>query len=304
MVNYLGDPVNVGDLGSAYSQIQAICNAMQPLMEKDVTLPSFEIEEPQSLGSDIRKKRPDPQPFGVSPRGAEYYCAQWMDFLGFDDVLVTERTRDGGYDIGAKGFVAQVKNFTLGKVSVVEVRQIYGVAQNLKVSAIVFSATGATTDAQTFCNEAGIGLFQFDSEAGSLWPVNETAAGFIQLIRREVECKRGLLTLIEQIQPYYLEALGDFREIVRAQGELFNLHARLPARIASRVSDLATLVRVFTNEVNVELMTDSSELAGPRLKAMASFASKYPPFQAEVQDLLSEVADLATIHRDSEELPE
>jgi hypothetical protein len=299
ITNYLGDPVNVGELDSVYSQIQAICSAIKPLTEKNVFLPGFEKEEPQGIVSDFRKARPAPQPFGVSPRGAEHYCAQWMDFLGFDDVLVTPSSRDGGYDIGAKGFVAQVKNFTQGKVSVVDVRQIYGVAQNLEVSAIVFSATGATADAQTFCNEAGIALFQFDSEAGSLWAANSTAVSFLRLIQLELEREQGLVTLMEKILPSYLEALADFREFVSAQGALHNLHASLPAPIASRVSDLATLVRLFLQEVNVELMADSSELAGPRLKAMTTFASKYPAFQIAVQDLISQVADLVNSNRNT-----
>jgi hypothetical protein len=296
--NYLGDPVNVGDLGRDFSRIQAICKAIKPITMKQLSLPSGALPEHQSLVSDVRKVRPAPQPFGVSPLGAEHYCAQWMDFLGFEDVVVTESTRDGGYDIRAKGFVAQVKNFTHGKVSVVDVRQIYGVAQHLKVSAIVFSSTGATSDAQTFCNEAGIGLFQFNSEAGSLWAVNSTAVSVLQLIEREVERKQGLVRLIQKIETPYMEALGDFREIANAMGALLSLHTFLPASIASLVSDFARLVRVFDHEVKVELIADASLPAEPRLEAMVRFSAKYPAFQTAVQELLSKFDDLENIYRE------
>ncbi|EYR62245.1 hypothetical protein N866_10385 [Actinotalea ferrariae CF5-4] len=70
---------------------------------------------------------PPPQPYGVSPDGAERLAAAWMQHLGATGVAVTRGTKDGGLDVVADRYIAQVKAWA-GPVSVVEVRAMAGVA--------------------------------------------------------------------------------------------------------------------------------------------------------------------------------
>ncbi len=122
------------------------------------------------VGSGLVGEPPPAQPFGVSPQGAERLAAAWMEHLGASGVAVTRTTKDGGLDIEADRFVAQVKAWA-GPVGVVEVRALAGVAAHDKHARkpLFFATTGYTGEALAFAEHtAGMALFVMDAEHGQL----------------------------------------------------------------------------------------------------------------------------------------
>ena len=120
---------------------------------------------------------PEPQPFGVSPQGAERLVAQWMRSLGDVTADVTQYTSDGGIDVASQDYIAQVKHYT-GMVGVGEVRELAGVASTDHRTALFFTSTGYAAGAIEFADRAGVALFVYSAEEGTLRPVNELAAQF------------------------------------------------------------------------------------------------------------------------------
>lgn len=102
-----------------------------------------------------------------SPRQAEYLAALWMRHLGEIDAHVSQPTRDGGIDVESKNFVAEVKHHAK-PVGPGPIRSIYGVATAAGKLGVVFSRNGYTTSAVEFANRAGVVLFEYNSDAGTL----------------------------------------------------------------------------------------------------------------------------------------
>ena len=124
-----------------------------------------------------RGPRPEPQRFGVSHQGAEEYCAAWMRHLGAADVVVTQFSGDGGVDIiGGSKYIAQVKNYT-GAVGVAEIRDLAGVASvdDHQRRPLFFTSGTYPPGAVEFANRAGIALFRYDAQRGTLDAVNAQA---------------------------------------------------------------------------------------------------------------------------------
>lgn len=120
---------------------------------------------------------PDPQPFGVSPEGAERLVAQWMRSLGDVAAEVTRYTSDGGIDVASEDYIAQVKHYT-SPVGVGDVRQLAGVASTDHRQALFFTSTGYAPGAIEFADRASVALFVYSAEEGTLRPVNGLAAQF------------------------------------------------------------------------------------------------------------------------------
>lgn len=121
---------------------------------------------------------PEPQPYGVSPRGAEMLVAVWMRHLGFTDAVVTPEKSDGGIDVTSGTHVAQVKHYT-GNVSVVEVRELFGVAIARDKAGLFFTSNGYTADAITFAASVNLPLFLYSAEDGTLRGANSWARALL-----------------------------------------------------------------------------------------------------------------------------
>ncbi|MGO2621165.1 MAG: restriction endonuclease [Glutamicibacter ardleyensis] len=66
---------------------------------------------PEDLSQDqiLRLFSPPPVP-DCTPREAEFLVADWMQFMGAENVKVTRASQDGGVDVTANGYVVQVKH--------------------------------------------------------------------------------------------------------------------------------------------------------------------------------------------------
>ena len=118
--------------------------------------------------------RPYPQPYGVSPDGAERLAAAWMTYLGAIGVQVTRASRDGGIDVCSDKYVAQVKAWA-GPVGVVEVRALAGIASVDHRIPLFFATTGYTAEALAFAQRAELPLFVMDPVVGTLDPLTPRA---------------------------------------------------------------------------------------------------------------------------------
>lgn len=116
--------------------------------------------------------RPLPQPYGVSPVGAEEWCAQWLRHLGAADATVTRRSGDGGIDVISKSerWGAQVKHY-VGSVSVMEIRELVGACHIEGLRPIFFTAGTYTAAAVEFARRADVILYRYDVGAGTLTAV-------------------------------------------------------------------------------------------------------------------------------------
>lgn len=128
----------------------------------------------------INRSAPMPQPqlYGVSPRGAEIIVAARMRHIGIRDAEVTPERADEGVDVASSTHLAQVKHYT-GKVSVVEVREIFGVATARNKTAVFFTSNGYTADALTFASAVNMPLFVYGAEQGTLLGVNSWAKNLL-----------------------------------------------------------------------------------------------------------------------------
>lgn len=121
---------------------------------------------------------PHPQPYGVSPRGAEMIVTEWMRYLGILDAEITRATSDGGVDVTSNTHVAQVKHYQ-GKVGVAEVRQLFGVAAAQRKEGLFFTSTGYTSEAVAFATATEMPIFTYSVELGELNGVNKPAIRMI-----------------------------------------------------------------------------------------------------------------------------
>jgi len=116
--------------------------------------------------------RPQAQPYGVSNYGAENLVADWLVYLGLQEVVVTQASQDGGIDVQTATHVCQVKYYKNNPVSVQEVREIFGVASALGKAAMIFTSSDLTAAAYEFANQVGVVAVQFHVEASFLVGLN------------------------------------------------------------------------------------------------------------------------------------
>lgn len=119
-------------------------------------------------------QKPLPQPYGVSHEGAETLVRDWMLYMGMSSAEVTRISGDGGIDVTAHGYVAQVKNYR-DQVGVQSVREILGVAVAEGKKPLFFTSGTYTSEALLFAEKAGVPLFIYDAAAGTLSNVNDGA---------------------------------------------------------------------------------------------------------------------------------
>lgn len=110
----------------------------------------------------------------MTPRDAEHLAAQIMANLGAMNVRVTQATRDGGLDVEADGFVAEVKHYA-DAVPAAPVHRIFGVAQSRGARALFFTLTGYRPEAVAFAETAGVALFTYDPSTGAVAGHSSTA---------------------------------------------------------------------------------------------------------------------------------
>lgn len=102
--------------------------ARRAIREAEAELEALVAPARRSLQSwQLLHRPPAPQPYGVSPAGAEIWVKDWMIHMGAEGAAVTQYVGDGGIDVESPYFIAQVKHYT-GSVSVGEVREHIGVA--------------------------------------------------------------------------------------------------------------------------------------------------------------------------------
>ncbi len=118
--------------------------------------------------------RPSPMPYGVSPRGAEQLCCDWMRHLGSVDAEVTSYGGDGGVDVISREYVAQVKHYT-GAVGAPEVQQLVGVAYTSKKLPLFFTSGRYTPAAIVASESVSLPLFVYSAENGTLDAANSFA---------------------------------------------------------------------------------------------------------------------------------
>jgi hypothetical protein len=115
-----------------------------------------------------RRSAPEAQKYGVSPEGAERLVAHWLDYLGEENITVTQFQGDGGIDIRTNSFCCQVKNYDKTPISAAEVREIFGVATAENSTAMIFTSSSLTRDAAEFCERNGIVAIRYNAEEGTL----------------------------------------------------------------------------------------------------------------------------------------
>lgn len=123
-------------------------------------------------------ERPEPQRYGVSPRGAELWVADALRWIGLHSAEVTQQTADGGVDVLAVGYAVSVKNYA-GSVPVEEVREIFGVAVAARRTPLLWTSGTLTASAQQFADVAPVGVIQYDVETATWTPLNEPAIEFL-----------------------------------------------------------------------------------------------------------------------------
>lgn len=118
------------------------------------------------LGYSPQDSRPQKM-LSCTPRQAEYLARDWMAWLGATGADVSQATRDGGADVVADHFIAEVKHRAVPS-SPDLVRQIFGVATVEEKKALFFSLSGYTADAVQFADRAGVALFVYHFGNGTL----------------------------------------------------------------------------------------------------------------------------------------
>lgn len=103
-------------------------------------------------------------------------AAEWMRHLGILDAEVTRERSDGGVDVTSATHVAQVKHYS-GNVSVVELRELFGVASAERKIPLFFTSRGYTADALTFAKLVEMPLFVYGAEQGTLAGANRLGRG-------------------------------------------------------------------------------------------------------------------------------
>lgn len=111
--------------------------------------------------------RPEAQRYGVSARGAEFWVADALRWLGIHDAEVTQSSADGGVDVLSERLAVSVKHY-VGAVPVEEVREIFGVAMTLRRSAVLWTSGTLTETARQFAELAPVAVVRYDV-ADAVW---------------------------------------------------------------------------------------------------------------------------------------
>ena len=136
-------------------------------------------QEKASAFPNSDRKRPEPQPYGVSNEGAEHYVASWFEYLGQFDVSITTFSGDGGIDVLSRDYVCQVKNYRSGPVTVSEVRDLFGTAVSEGRKAVLFTSSSVTQQGIEFADKNQVALVRFLPQEGKLDAINMHGIDFL-----------------------------------------------------------------------------------------------------------------------------
>ncbi|MEO6943369.1 MAG: restriction endonuclease [Lacisediminihabitans sp.] len=183
-------PTNLGERIAEIAQRKAARDALvvksapkiNSLVEPifDVARDLAESRRPAGAPISSEYPAPEPQPYGVSPRGAELWVADALRWLGIEGVDVTRQTSDGGVDILTNDFAISVKHYS-GAVPVEEVREIFGVATVLQKVPMLWTSGTLTVSGAEFATMAPVAVFQYEVETGTIAPVNLPAQDLVDI---------------------------------------------------------------------------------------------------------------------------
>lgn len=118
--------------------------------------------------------RPEPQPYGVSARGAEFWVRDMLRHLGVHDAEVTQQTADGGVDVVSRQLAVSVKHYA-GAVPVEEVREIFGVAVAAGLTPMLWTSGRLTETAKQFADLAPVAVVTYEVETAAWTATNDAA---------------------------------------------------------------------------------------------------------------------------------
>lgn len=125
---------------------------------------------------------PQPAIYGITPEGAELWVRDWMLHMGAVGAEVTQLSGDGGIDVVANEYIAQVKLY-VGPVGIAEIREFLGAASfdpELR-TALFFTSGQYPQSAITLADEAGMALFFFDPRTGVVEGANKYGDAFVEI---------------------------------------------------------------------------------------------------------------------------
>jgi len=127
-------------------------------------------------------KPPTPQPYGVSPAGAESWIRDWMIHMGAENAQVTRYVGDGGIDVESDRFIAQVKHYT-GTVGVGEIREHVGVAavDSARRTPLFFTSGTYAAGGLETANQYGMALFVYSVEQATVTAVNSHSRTLLEV---------------------------------------------------------------------------------------------------------------------------
>lgn len=125
---------------------------------------------------------PAPQPYGVSPAGAEVWVRDWMVFMGAEHAATTQFVGDGGVDVEDAHYIAQVKHYT-GAVGIAEIREHIGVAAVDQASRTPLFFTSGNYPASVIetADRASMALFVYRVETGEVHAANVDAEIYLSV---------------------------------------------------------------------------------------------------------------------------
>lgn len=117
---------------------------------------------------------PFPQPYGVNDVGAEALAGDWMRHLGAVDTTVTRASPGVSADVSSSRYISRTKN-DADTVGVVHVRELAGACVADGRRGLYFTSGTYAPAAVDLADSAGIALFTFSAERGTLSAANPNA---------------------------------------------------------------------------------------------------------------------------------
>lgn len=112
----------------------------------------------------------------------EIYCGEWFSFLGAKNAYVSNATKDGGVDLIADDYIAQVKLYN-GPIPVAQIRDLLGTSMDFGKKPVFFASMSYSRGSIEFADRNIIPLFIVDSFNGEIRAANSVA---------EIAISRGL----------------------------------------------------------------------------------------------------------------
>lgn len=129
--------------------------------------------------AEVGLARPEPQRYGVSARGAEFWVADALRWLGVHDAEVTQQASDGGVDVMSSRLAVSVKHYA-GAVPVEEVREIFGVAMASRRLAVLWTSGSLTEAARQFAEFAPVAVVHYDVADATWSGLTASGAEFLE----------------------------------------------------------------------------------------------------------------------------